>query len=204
LEETLNAMTHGFGCVVSLAASLPLLRPVIGDGASMLVLSLLAYCGSLSAVYAASTLSHWVQSAPARRLARSWDQGLIYVLITATYTPLAVIYLNGWWHVLTILMWGIAGFGFFSKVALAHQVDRIEMWLYLLLGWLPALALPALLSAAPWRVVALVLVGGVTYTVGAVLLIFDERARFLHTGWHLFVLIGSWCHYLAIYFALRS
>jgi hemolysin III len=203
LEEKLNALTHAIGGVLSLVVAIPLVRPILGTGRLLELVSVIVYCVSLSAVYFASTLSHWVVTPIWRRVFRAWDQGLIYILIVATYTPLAVIHLEGAWHLLTIFMWLVAIAGFLSKIAIAYQVDGIALWLYLILGWMPALALPALIASAPLRVVFMILVGGLAYSGGAVLLAHDHRANFMHTGWHLFVILGSWCHYVAIYWSVQ-
>ena len=115
--------------------------------------------GKLSA--ASSTALRWSPSTPPRRsrigcehrhwkhFFRCWDQGLIYLLIAGTYTPIAVTFLHGGWHVITVLMWIFAIAGFLSKVALRHRIDGITLWLYLAMGWMPILGLPHLLVVAP-------------------------------------------------------
>ncbi len=128
-----------------------------------------------------------------------WDQGLIYLLIVGTYTPIAVSCLSGWWHLVTVLMWGLAIAGFLSKTALAHRVDSVTLWFYLALGWLPAVIVPQWLAVVPPHGVELMLAGGLAYSLGAALLANDHRAPFLHAGWHVAVILGSVLHYWAIW-----
>jgi hemolysin III len=168
-------------------------------GSNWQIVSCLIYAGSLVAVYTASTLSHWVRSPGWKQLFRSWDQGLIYLLIAGTYTPIAVAYIRGWWHLITVLMWCLALAGFVSKVALRHRIEGITLWLYLGLGWLPILGLPHILAVAPLGVCRLCAAGGVAYTLGSILLMNDHKAPYLHVGWHLLVIVGSALHFLVVW-----
>jgi hemolysin III len=124
---------------------------------------------------------------------------LIYVLIAGTYTPLALAFLGGWWHLLTVAMWTFALAGFISKIAFNQRIDCIVVWLYLGLGWLPVLALPRLLNSTPWEAFALILAGGMAYTFGSAFLMNDHRGPYLHAVWHLFVIAGSAFHYCAVW-----
>jgi hemolysin III len=198
-EEWANGLSHAIGCALSLLGTAILLRHVSVQGTGWQLGSCVVYCGSLVAVYAASTLSHWIRSEAWKHLFRSWDQGLIYLLIASTYTPIAAAYLHGGWHVITVLMWTLALAGFLSKVALRHRVDGITLWLYLALGWLPILVLPHLQNTAPGDVLLLCLAGGLAYTLGSVLLMNDHRAPYLHVGWHVLVILGSALHFLVVW-----
>lgn len=199
-EEWANGLTHAIGCFLSLVGSIGLLSHVWKHGSSWQMLGAAVYCGSLVAVYAASTLSHWVHAPRWRELFRSWDQGLIYLLIAGTYTPIALAYFDDRrLHLITVLMWACAIAGFISKVALRHRVNGITLWLYLGMGWLPIVSVPFLLNVAPGHVLALVLMGGCAYTVGSVLLMNDHRAPYLHVGWHVMVILGSLLHFMAVW-----
>jgi hemolysin III len=198
-EEWANGLSHAFGCVLSLFGTSILLRHVFEHGTRWQIISCVVYCLSLVAVYTASTLSHWVRTPYWRHFFRSWDQGLIYLLIAGTYTPIAVAYLHGWWHLITVVMWTLAMAGFISKVALRHRVDGIALWLYLAMGWLPILGLPHLLAVAPSGVFRLMLAGGMAYTFGSVLLINDHKLPYLHVGWHVLVILGSVLHFLVVW-----
>ena len=164
----------------------------------------MAYCLSLVGVYFVSTLSHAVQDLSLRRTLRKWDQGLIYLLIVSTYTPFALLFLQGYWHGITIAMWLFACGGFWSKIAFEHRIEKITVALYVVVGWLPIVTIPQLLSVAPQSVVTLMVAGGLAYSVGVMLLVFDRRLPYLHTAWHVFVLAGSALHYWAISIGLNS
>ena len=198
-QEWANGLTHAVGCLIGLAGAWILLQQVAGRSTPGQLVACVVYCVSLIAVYAASTLSHWARSPAWRRRFRMWDQGLIYLLIAGTYTPIGVSCLDGWWHVVTVLMWGLAIAGFLSKTALAHRVDSVTLWLYLALGWLPAVIVPRWLAVVPPYGMALMLAGGLAYTLGSALLAHDHRAPFLHAGWHVAVILGSALHYWAIW-----
>jgi hemolysin III len=198
-EEWANGLSHAVGWVLSVVGTIVLLGHVFREGSRAEIASCVVYCGSLVGVYAASTLSHWVRSPEWRHWFRSWDQGLIYLLIAGTYTPIAVAYLNGAWHVITLLMWALAMGGFISKVALRHRVDAITVWLYLTMGWLPILGLPQLVAVAPSELLWLMLAGGIAYTFGSILLMNDHRAPYLHAGWHVLVILGSALHFLVVW-----
>ncbi len=198
-EEWANGLTHAIGCVLSLIGAVALISSVYGRGTSWHLLGCLLYATSLTAVYAASTLSHWTIEPQRQRYYRMWDQGLIYLLIAGSYTPFAIAHLSGWWHAVTIAMWSLALWGFLSKVAFQHRVYGVSLTLYLAMGWLPIVVLPELLSVMPTMAVGLILAGGIAYTLGSTLLVNDHRAPYLHTGWHLFVMLGSALHFYAVW-----
>ncbi len=127
------------------------------------------------------------------------DQGFIYLLIAATYTPFSLVFLRtGPWWLFLAVMWTIAMFGFLSKILLAHRVDSVTIWIYVVLGWLPGIAAPTLVGPVPEAGLWWMLIGGLCYTVGTVLLILDNHVRHFHALWHLFVIAGSACHFFVI------
>jgi hemolysin III len=203
-EEWVNSLTHGVGCALSLIAGAWLLRYVFQQGVTWLSLACLVYVVALIAVYAASTLSHCVFEPDWRSRFRAWDQGLIYLLITANFTPFATVYFDGSWHLITVVMWSLSIVGFVSKVAFHHRVDRVSLWLYLTLGWMAGLGYPKLIPVAPYEVLTLIVAGGLAYSVGSVLLANDHRFNFLHAGWHLLVIAGSTCHFVAVWKCIEA
>jgi len=149
-DEFANALTHGLGFVLSVVAAIVLVVRVLREGDGWRVLGCLIYSSSLVALYAMSTLSHSCSTPSRKRLFRMLDQGCIYLLIVATYTPFSLAFLRAlpWWLFLAVL-WIIALFGFLSKTLLAHQVDGISIWLYLGLGWLPVVSASSLAGPVP-------------------------------------------------------
>jgi hemolysin III len=198
-EEFVNAVTHGMGFVLAAAGSVVVMSGVLATGNATLILGCAAYVMSLMAVYAMSTLSHCPTSFRAKLIFRQLDQAFIYLLIVGTYTPFSLAFLRGWhWHALLAAMWLIAGIGFVAKVFFSHNVHSVPVSSYLALGWMPILALPALWHFAPPGVFESILAGGVFYMVGTVFLARDDRVRHFHAIWHVCVISGSACHFLAI------
>jgi hemolysin III len=89
-------------------------------------------------------------------------------------------------------------FGFVSKILLAHRIDAVSVWIYVLLGWMPIAAASSLVGLVPDAGLWWILIGGLCYTVGTVFLIFDHRVCHFHALWHLFVIAGSACHFFVI------
>jgi hemolysin III len=146
-----------------------------------------------------STLSHGITTPDRKALFRRLDQGFIYLLIAATYTPFSLEYLrDGIWWLLLGAMWSVALCGFISKVFFAHRVEAVSVGTYMLLGWMPVLSVPVLMRSVPLPVFWLMLVGGACYSIGTLFLINDERVRHFHAVWHLCVIAGSACHFLGI------
>lgn len=198
-EEWANALTHGVGLALSIGGAVLMAGVLASHGDLWRSVGCGVYLASLVAVYAMSTLSHSFASPRWRTFFRQLDQGFIYLLIAATYTPFALAFLRtGLWWVLLGMVWAVAVYGFISKVFLAHRVESVSIWPCIVLGWLPIISAPALMnlvaSAAFWWM----LVGGLCYTVGTVFLICDSKVRHFHAVWHLFVIAGSTCHFLAI------
>lgn len=199
-EERANAITHGIGFALSVPASVLLMRQVMQQGDSFAIIGCAIYAASMMAVYAASTMSHLVETLHVRRFFRILDQAFIYCLIAGTYTPFGMTYLRGgWWPLLMAAMWAVALGGFISKTWFTHHVDSAKTWSYVLLGWMPMTAVKPLIEIVPAGALWWMLAGGLCYTIGTVFLINDRRASYLHAVWHVLVIAGSACHWWAIY-----
>jgi hemolysin III len=163
----------------------------------------IAGCGifvlSLIAVYGASTLSHSCSTVRWKSFFRRLDQGFIYFLIVATYTPFGLAYLRtgAGWLILGGL-WAAAIVGFISKVVLAHRVHSVSIWTYVALGWLPVITVPMLKETVAVDSTMWMLSGGLCYLAGTFFLAFDAKVRHFHAVWHLLVIAGSVCHFLGI------
>lgn len=195
-DELANTLTHGSGFLLSIMAMFffwDASRPhELG-----LRITCVVFATSMALVYLFSTLSHVVSEPRRRYRLRAWDQGLIYVLITGTYSPF--VWQGsppGWTGPLLLAIWLAAALGFYSKVFSAYRVNAVSTITYVLLGWLPALPL---IPRTPIECFVWMMLGGVSYTIGIGLLILSERVRFTHAGWHLMVMLGSLCHCIAIY-----
>ena len=205
-EELVNALTHGFGLLLSVSGTILMAFALYSQADPWRRIGCAVYLASLIAVYATSTLSHSFTTPRWRSFFRSLDQGFIYLLIAATYTPISLAYLRtGVWWLLLGAVWSIALYGFVTKVFFAHRVEAVTVWSYVLLGWLPILSVPKLMTIVDsYNGFWLMLAGGLCYTIGTVFLICDHKVRHFHALWHLFVIAGSTCHFLAILFFVAS
>jgi hemolysin III len=204
-EEIVNALTHGAGLALSVVGAALMVAVVMTHGDSWRVLGCSVYVASLIAVYAMSTLSHGCTTPRWRDFFRALDQGFIYLLIAATYTPFSLAYLRTapWWLLLGAV-WAIALYGFISKVFFAHRLNAVAIWPCIVLGWMPTISVPALSSVVPIGAFWWMLVGGICYSLGTIFLICDSKVRHFHAVWHLFVIAGSVCHFVAILFFVAS
>ena len=202
-REPVNGLTHLAGGLLACVGVAVLLARAAGR-----VDQMVAFCVfglSLIALYCASTLYHLLPLSPAgvARLRRV-DHMMIFVLIAGTYTPFCVLALDGAWRAgLLILIWGLALCGILLKLSWMSVPRWLSVALYLGMGWVAVIAAPALFQAVPPGGMAWVLGGGVVYSGGAI--VYGLRRPNLvpgafgfHELWHLFVLVGSACHFWAV------
>lgn len=198
-EEIANAISHGAGVLMGLAA-LPLLVVSAARRADMWqVVAGSIYATTLILLYSASTLYHALPSHfPAKRLFRGLDHGAIYLLIAGTYTPFALGALRGpWgWSILGTV-WTLAAGGIVLKAGLGFRYPRLSTAVYLVMGWLIVVALQPLYRALGPVGMAWLGAGGMSYTAG-VYFYMRDYLHYRHFVWHLFVLAGSACHLVAV------
>jgi len=154
--------------------------------------------GSLVLVYLSFTLYHGFRRPRLKRLFQIFDHSAIYLLIAGTYTPFLLISLRGaWGWTLMVVIWGLALLGVLFKAFFIERYQRVSALSYLLMGWLVVIAAEQLLKNLSTPTLLWIAAGGATYTLGVIFLAW-RRLPFSHTIWHLFVLGGSLCHYLAV------
>lgn len=198
LEETLNSLTHAFGVLLGIAATALLLRFTIPAGDLWFSAGIAIFGVTVVALYTASTLYHWARHPGRKRFLQVVDHVAIYLLIAGTYTPFALGPLReGWgWGMLT-LIWGLALGGMALEAKGAVRNRAVSIALYLGMGWIAILSFPTLLELLPIQAVVWLLAGGTSYTLGTAFFLWN-RLPFHHTVWHLFVLLGTVCHFCAI------
>ncbi|MGZ4825037.1 MAG: PAQR family membrane homeostasis protein TrhA [Terriglobales bacterium] len=198
MDELANALTHGIGLLLVLVA-VPVLIVLAATHATVWhIVGVSIYGASLLALYTASTVYHAVQRPPAKRILRILDHSAIYLLIAGTYTPFMLVNLRGaWGWTLLGLVWTIALFGVAWKIVHVEQHVVVSTIVYIAMGWLVVIAARPLFRAVPIAGLAWLLAGGLAYTLG-VAFFGASRLRFSHAVWHLFVLAGSTCHYVAV------
>ncbi len=199
-EELLNSITHGIGLTLSVAGAPLLVILAALRGTAWHVVSVSVYTASLIVLYACSTLYHSFPESAWKELLRVADHSAIYLLIAGTYTPFTLVNLHGeWGWSLFAAVWVLAVIGITAKVLLIERFARLSIALYVITGWLAVVALKPLLQHVALGGVIWIVAGGVCYTGG--LIFFGwKRCPYNHSIWHVFVLAGSVCHYLAVMF----
>jgi hemolysin III len=196
-EETANLLTHGAGLLLATVGSVLLWHLAETRGDYWHRLGCGIYSVTLVTLYAASTLSHSFYRPAVRHFFRMLDQVCIFLLIAGTYTPFALDYFrDGWSSLLLVAIWLLALAGVFFKVFFS-RLHNVATSFYILLGWFPALFAKPILERVPADVLAWGVAGGVMYTLGTLFLSRDHRP-YWHAIWHLFVIAGSACHYIAV------
>ncbi len=198
VNEHANALTHGIGLVLVLVAVPILIVLAVTSANVWRVVGVSIYGTTLVSLYTASTMYHAVRHPPAKRVLRILDHAAIYLLIAGTYTPFTLVNLRGaWGWTLFGLVWALALFGIIWKVVRVERHEVVSTMLYVAMGWLVVIAVRPLSRAIPIGGLAWLLAGGLAYTLG-VAFFGASRLRFNHAVWHLFVLAGSTCHYVAV------
>jgi len=205
LREPVNGLTHGTGALLALAVLVVALAMAVHTGKIAHVIGFGVFGLSLVALYTASALCHALPlSAIAVARLRLLDHALIFVLIAGTYTPVCLVALHGGWRWgLLSLIWGLAAGGIALKLRWTRMPGGLSTALYELMGLVAVIAVPALVRAVPLGGLVWLLVGGLAYSVGA--LVYARGRPTLipgvlgpHELWHLFVLAGSACHVWAL------
>jgi len=198
MDELANALTHGVGLLLTLVAVPVLIVLAARHGTAWHIVGVSIYGASLIALYTASTIYHSVQHPPAKRILRILDHSAIYLLIAGTYTPFALVNLRGaWGWTLLGLVWTIALFGVAWKLVHVERFVIVSTIIYLAMGWLVVIAVRPLVRTVPFGGIMWLLAGGLAYSLG-IIFFGSTRLRFNHAMWHLFVLAGSVCHYVAV------
>ena len=198
-DEWANTLTHGLGLVLSFVGFACLFWTSYQTGDPFRLLNFSIYGGSLIILYAASTLYHGTKHHKIKKMMRMFDHCAIYILIAGSYTPFTLLVIKDLWGLsLFIAVWSFALIGIFYKLVFKHRYKIFSTSLYLIMGWLAVIAIEPFMNKFHQTGLFLILMGGVCYTGGIIFYALDKK-RFFHAIWHLFVLAGSFCHYLAIF-----
>ncbi len=199
-EEKFNVISHAVGLVLSVAALVLLVVYSSIYGSAWHIVSFSIYGVSLIVLYSASTFYHYVQNPKLRHRLNVFDHSAIYVLIAGTYTPFTLVILEGWvgWTIFGV-SWGLALTGIILKLFFTGKYDKISTFAYVLMGWLIIFAIKPLVINLPFDGLMWLLSGGIFYTVGAILYSI-KRIKYNHAIFHIFVLLGSFSHFIAVFF----
>ena len=197
--ERFNAISHCVGAVLALIGCACLVISSAWQGAVKEIVSASVYGGSLVTLYTTSTLYHSV-SGRLKQIFQKLDHCAIYLLIAGSYTPFTLITLEGaWGWTLFGINWSLAVIGIIQEFWLGKRTRVLSLIIYLVMGWLIVIALKPLVAAMPVAGLAWLVAGGVTYSLGVVFFVLDEKIQHGHGIWHLFVLAGSIMQFISIF-----
>ena len=198
--ERLNGISHLAGAVLA-AVGLTLLVVSAGrEGEPWKIVSFAVYGTTLLLLFVFSTLYHSLRGR-AKSVFRRLDHLAIYLLIAGSYTPFALVTLRGaWGWSLFGVVWGLAVVGMALEYLPRRGPRILPVIVYLVMGWLALVALKPLLATLPLMGFVWLVAGGLCYTVGIVFYSLDERLRYAHGVWHLFVLGGATAHFFAVFY----
>ena len=198
-EELFNSISHGIGTGLALIGLVSLVFWSASHGDALDVFSFSLYGASLVLLYLASTLYHSMRSPRWKLIFRKFDHAAIYVLIAGTYTPFLLVSLRGAWAwSLLGLIWGLALLGVAIKTLFIQRFERVATLGYVLMGWLGVLFGKQVLAGLSPAGMIWLAAGGVIYTVGVIFYAI-RRIPYNHAIWHVFVLGGSICHFVAVW-----
>jgi len=199
-EEKLNVISHGIGLVLSIVALLLLIFKAVKAENSVNLVSFSIFGASMVLVYAASTFYHSAKTNRLRIRLNILDHAAIYILIAGTYTPFALITLKGTtgWIILWVV-WGIAFIGVILKLFFAGRYQLLSTILYVAMGWLIIFAINPLIENLSTPGLWWLFAGGISYTIGAILFML-KKIPYNHAIFHVFVLLGTFAHFISIYF----
>ncbi len=206
LKDPLSGLTHCIGVLLSIVGLVLLVYRGAVAGNAWQVVAFAIFGASMILLYTASTLYHWLPLSPkGTTILRKFDHGLIFFLIAGTYTPICLLPLRGpWGWSLFGCIWGLALIGIFTKIFWLNAPRWLSTVVYIAMGWLVAIATRPLLQTVPLAGMGWLLAGGLFYTVGAVIYGLKKPNPFpdvfgFHEIFHLFVLLGSFCHFWMMY-----
>jgi len=197
-EEIANSASHGLGFLATVAAFPVLVMAAQQRGDTAGIVGASVFATTMVLLYLASTLFHALPRCRAKRVFQILDHSAIYLLIAGTYTPFTLGVLRGsWGWTLFGIVWGLAVVGTVLKALGGVRYTTLSTWMYLAMGWVVLIAAETVWTLVPgWGLFWLV-AGGVAYTAGAVFFM-AERIRYFHFVWHLFVVAGTACHFIAV------
>ena len=197
-EEIASSISHGVGFLAALVATPFLVAATARDGDTQKVVSVGLFAVTLILLYLASTLYHALPGGKAKRVFEVLDNAAVFLLIAGTYTPLTLGFLRGeWGWYLFLIVWAMAVAGVILTTVGNLRYPGASVCLCLGMGWLFLIALHPVSERMPRTGVLLIVAGGIAYTAGLAFWA-AHRLRYSHLVWHLFVLLGTACHFITI------
>lgn len=197
-EEIANSVSHGIGLLAALVAFPVVVTAALNRGDPAGIVGASVFASTMVLLYLASTLFHALPPNRAKRVFQILDHSAIYLLIAGTYTPFTLgVLRGGWGWTLFGLVWVLAVVGTVFKALGGVRYTTFSTWVYLAMGWLVLIAAEPVWTLVPKWGLFWLLAGGIAYTAGAVFFM-AERIKYFHFVWHLFVVAGTACHFIAV------
>lgn len=198
-EELANSISHGLGLALAVVGLPFLIQDALRQGGGVAVFSASVFGATAILLYLASTLYHSVPHRRIKAMLLRLDYSAIYLFIAGTYTPIALGVVRGaWGWGLFAVIWTMALAGVIFKLIVGDRFHRLSTLLYVAMGWTGLLAIEPLWRHMSASGLLWLLAGGLAYCVGVVFFMLQERLRYCHFVWHLFVLGGTACHFFAV------
>ncbi len=199
-EELLNSISHGLGALLGVAALVLCVVRSAMHGDAWAVVASCIYAGSLIILYCMSSIYHALKVNRAKKVFRVLDHCSIFFLIAGTYTPYTLVSLRGplGWTLFGII-WAVAAAGITFNAIDLKKYKVISLITYVLMGWVIVIAVKPIIASAGINAMRLLLWGGISYTIGAVLYVIGKKKKFIHGIFHIFVVIGSVLHFFSIF-----
>ncbi|MEI6489391.1 MAG: hemolysin III family protein, partial [Bacteroidales bacterium] len=198
-EERINVWSHGLGLVLSVVGLVLLVVRAASLGDVWRIVSFSIFGVSMVLLYTASTVYHNSKTPKHRARLNVFDHSSIFVLIAGSYTPFTLVTLHGWvgWTIFGIA-WGAALVGITLKLFFMGKYKLLSTIMYVVMGWIIVIAIRPLMQNMSAEGLSWLLSGGISYTVGAVLYSL-KGMKYNHAVFHIFVLGGTICHFVTIY-----
>jgi len=198
-REVANVVTHGLGLVLTLIAMPFLIYRAFYQESSVLLMGVCVFALSMFLVYLSSTLYHGIQEPKTKHRFRIMDHICIYYLIAGTYTPFMLTFLqNSAGNSVLFVVWLCAFFGTIFKLVAVDRFEFLSTMFYVAMGWTAIIYIEQVISSFPTVCLSWILAGALFYTLGVVFYLW-KRYKYHHAVWHLFVMAGGACHYVAVY-----
>jgi hemolysin III len=197
-EEIANSVSHGIGVLLAVAAVPVLVVSAVRRGTAADIVGASVFGAAMVLLYLTSTLYHALPAGRAKEIFQVLDHSAIFLMIAGTYTPFTLgVLFGGWGWTLFGLVWGVAAAGIVLKAVAGVRFRIFSTLLYIAMGWLIVIAIKPLMASMDPAGLIWLLAGGLAYTLGTIVYAI-RGVRYSHFVWHLFVLAGSACHFVAV------
>lgn len=204
-EELANSITHGLGILFGVVALTILLASSIAKREPLSIVSFSIYGACIILMYLSSTLYHSIPNQNVKKILRVFDHSSIYLFIAGTYTPIALLTMDGYLRVgILVAVWSIALFGIIFKITTYKKMDKfkiLSLCLYLGMGWIAVFTVKPIIQTTSFNFFMWILVGGLIYSLGTIFYSM-KKVPYTHAIWHVFVLGASVVHFLGIFLYL--